>query len=47
MTELDFVLAACREPLTVLWLIGLVVDLAFLALVCLALRDELLRRERP
>ena len=35
--------AVVRDPLVIIWLSALVVDLVGLALVCLALRDEVMK----
>ena len=45
MTDLGWLAFAWRDPLTTLWLAGMVIVLTWLALVCLALREELLRRD--
>lgn len=44
--DLEFVRAVVRQPLTIIWLSLLVIDLVALAMVCLALRDEMMKRGR-
>lgn len=39
MVDLTFLRAVVRQPLTIIWLSFLVMDLVALAMVCLALRD--------
>jgi len=42
--DLAFVRAVVRDPVVIIWLSFLVVDFVALAMVCLALRDEVMRQ---